>query len=92
MNTPYTAIRVASICVPSTAPHRIRAGRALTSVFASASQAPTASIKSASLETSCSFCPFEQTRYGVFRLLLDVPQVIFIAETLGIDLVDILRA
>jgi hypothetical protein len=37
-------------------------------------------------------CRCKQSRHGFFRLLLDLPQVAFTAETLGITLVDILRA
>ena len=36
--------------------------------------------------------PSEKSRYGVFCLLLDAPQVIFVAEALGIDFVNILGA
>jgi hypothetical protein len=38
------------------------------------------------------FCVLEQASYDVLGLLLDLPQVTFTAETLGIDLVNILRA
>src|ERR1700730_18720006 len=38
------------------------------------------------------FCVLEHASYGVLGLLLDLPQVTFTAETLGIDLVNILRA
>ena len=38
------------------------------------------------------FCVFEHASYGVLGLLLDLPQVTFTAEALGIDLVNILRA
>ena len=44
------------------------------------------------LDTSSRFCRREQVRYGVLRRLLDLPQVIFTTETLGIDFVDVLRA
>jgi hypothetical protein len=37
-------------------------------------------------------CVLEHASYGVLGLLLDLPQVTFTAETLGIDLVNILRA
>src|SRR5580692_7358841 len=38
------------------------------------------------------FCVLEHASYGVLGLLLDLPQVTFTAETLGIDLVNVLRA
>src|ERR1700730_1310005 len=38
------------------------------------------------------FCVLEHASYGVLGLLLDLPQVTFTSETLGIDLVNILRA
>src|ERR1039458_7099294 len=44
------------------------------------------------LPAACLVRALEQPRYGMLRLLLDLPQVIFTAETLGIYLVDILGA
>src|ERR1700732_2542795 len=38
------------------------------------------------------FCVFEHASYGLLGLFLDLPQVIFTAETLGIDLVNVFRA